>query len=258
MTKVHCIDKSGNAKTGPIPVTISEMSTCPDSCSFKGNGCYALGWPLVKHWKDVPKRGVSWSEFCGWVMGMPEGQLWRHDTAGDLPNDVTTGRVSRGAVLALAAANTGRRGFTYTHTPHSLAALRRQAAKQGRKTSGSDYAAMRANLTTTAAGNLAGFTINVSCDSLEEVDDLGLALPTVVVLPALDKGQKEPKKTYTPGGIKVVTCPAQYIEKRTCANCELCARADRDYAIGFRAHGNGQKKANAVVAASQLVRSKRA
>ena len=267
MSKVTVVLKSGNAKTGAIPITLSERGTCPSSCSFLDNGCYALGWPLVKHWNDVPKRGVEWAELCAWVADLPEGTLWRHNTAGDLPNDNRTGKLDGRKVEALTAANDGRRGFTYTHTPHTREALQRQATAQhkaGKRPTAditaADHAAMRANLLTTSQANLQGFTINVSCDSLEEVDALmgTPGLPVVVVLPLLDKGTREPKITRTPGGRKVVTCPAQYIEARTCANCELCARPDRDYAIGFRAHGNGQKKANNVVAANALVRSNRA
>jgi len=232
MSKVHFIAKSGNAKTGPIPVTLSERSTCPDSCSFKGNGCYADGYPMFLHWDKVPERGDEYPVFLGKVAALPKGQLWRHHTAGDLHPEQDGKTIDRAKLDALVAANAaaGAHGFTYTH--HTMTS--------------------RANRAAVSDANLRGFTVNVSCDNLAEVDNIGLALPTVVVLPALDKGQKEPKVTRTPGGIKVVTCPAQYIEKRTCANCELCQRADRDYAIGFRAHGPKTK------VVSQLVRSKRA
>lgn len=238
MSKVHFTLKSGNAKTGPIPVSISERSTCPDTCSFKGNGCYAEGWPLRLHWDKVPERGVEWPEFTSAVAALPEGTVWRHNAAGDLPKADNGTDIDQAKLDALVAANAaaGARGFTYTH--HTMTS--------------------RANRAAVADANLRGFTVNVSCDNFAEVDNIGLGLPTVVVLPALDKGQREPKVTYTPGGIKVVTCPAQYQDKRTCANCELCQRADRKYAIGFRAHGPQHKKVSTIVAANQLNRSKRA
>ncbi len=217
MTHVHLTLKSGNEKTGPIPVSMTERATCPDSCSFKGNGCYAEGWPMRLHWDKVAERGREWPDFCKQVAALPAGQLWRHNSAGDLPRNGE--HIDREALEALVTANAGKRGFTYTH--HSLSS--------------------RSNRETIANANLRGFTVNVSCDSLEAVDDLRLALPTVVVLPMLERGEAEPKVTLTPGGVRVVTCPAQYRETN-CAECGLCARADRRVVIGFRAHGYARRK----------------
>lgn len=216
MPLVHLTLKSGNEKTGPIPVSLTERSTCPDACSFKGAGCYAEGWPMRLHWDRVVERGTEWAEFCNRVSHLPAGQLWRHNAAGDLPGENNT--LDTAALAALVEANAGKRGFTYTHKP-----LTRET---------------RAAL---SEATLRGFTVNVSCDSLEAVDDLGLALPTVVVLPMLEKGEAEPKVTLTPAGHRVVTCPAQYRDTN-CAECGLCYRADRRYAIGFRAHGFARRK----------------
>ncbi|MEG0068146.1 MAG: hypothetical protein RR740_26515, partial [Pseudomonas sp.] len=62
----HFTRVSGNAKTGPIPVTTTSADSCPPSCSFKGNGCYAESGPLALHWKAVTagKRGGSLDELC--------------------------------------------------------------------------------------------------------------------------------------------------------------------------------------------------
>jgi hypothetical protein len=49
----HLTLKSRNVKTGPIPVSTSTRKTCPDSCPFKNNGCYAESGPLAIHWKAV-------------------------------------------------------------------------------------------------------------------------------------------------------------------------------------------------------------
>lgn len=60
----HITLKSGNKKTGKIAVTTSSSSTCPKSCPFKGNGCYAEGGPLRIHWDKVNsgERGITFSE----------------------------------------------------------------------------------------------------------------------------------------------------------------------------------------------------
>lgn len=237
VTKVTFTLKSGNEKTGPIPVSMSERATCPDACSFKGTdengklrGCYAESWPLRIHWNNVSTDGVSWNTFCDRVAALPEGQLWRHNQAGDLPGDNDT--IDCAALAQLVLANQGRRGFTYTHKPADRATLEMI--------------------------NRNGFTINVSCDSFEQVDREAAAhpsLPLVVVLPMLGKGDREPKVTRTPAGKRVVTCPAQYRDTN-CADCQLCAVASRDYAIGFRAHGIAKRVASNLVSANQLVRNK--
>lgn len=235
-TLVQFSKRSGNEKTGPIPVSMSERATCPDHCSFKGTdengklrGCYAEGWPMRTHWDKVSERGVSWTEFCALVAQLPEGQLWRHNQAGDLPGE--NNELDGAALAQLVLANRGRRGFTYTHKPGNREAL--------------------------AMANRNGFTINVSCDSLEQVDtDIGKGSPVVVVLPMLEKGEVENKVTLTPGGNRVVTCPAQWRDT-SCAECGMCAVSDRNYAIGFRAHGIAKRRTSNLVSASQLNRNKR-
>ena len=217
---VQLTRKSKNSKTGPIPVSTTEARSCPDSCPLKAGGCYAKHGPLRFNWDKVPVRGTSWDQFCDDVAALPEGQLWRHNQAGDLPgvgDDLDTKALS-----ALVDANVGRRGFTYTHKPLKSVEARRAVAE----------------------ACLRGFTINVSYNSIEELDrGFGYALPAVVVLTEESDGRKV---TRTPGGIKVVTCPATYRENVSCKDCELCYKTDRQYAIGFPVHGNGRKKANAV------------
>ncbi len=235
MTLVQFTRKSGNEKTGPIPVSMSERATCPDHCSFKGTdengklrGCYAEGWPMRTHWDKVATRGVSWDVFCDLVAALPDNQLWRHNQAGDLPGDNDT--LDGAALASLVLANQGKRGFTYTHKPGAREAI--------------------------AMANRNGFTVNVSCDSLEQVDtEAGHQYPLVVVLPMLEKGETECKVTYTPAGNKVVTCPAQYRET-SCAECGLCAISNRTYVIGFRAHGIAKRVTSNLVSASNLLKKK--
>jgi hypothetical protein len=208
--------RSGNKKTGPIPVSISERGTCPPSCGFYAAGCYAEYGVLGSHWRGVSDRGISWEDFLASVRVLPEGQLWRHNEAGDLAGvgDV----LDRGALAQLVDANRGRRGFTFTH-----------------RTREEDFEVIR-------WANLNGFTINLSADSLTEADALyqdpvdddafTRAGPVVAVLPhdAPSTGIR------TPAGRRVVVCPAQ-THGLTCAECELCAHPFRASVIGFRAHG---------------------
>jgi hypothetical protein len=208
---------SGNAKTGPIPVTYSPSTTCPDACKLKGNGCYAEGGNVALHWRKVEQRGVSFESFLTLVRHLPKGQLWRHNVAGDLPGK--NNRIAPKALRKLAEANKGRRGFTFTHKP--LTPTNARAIREA---------------------NEGGFTVNLSADGLEEADRKTKAKvgPVVVVLPsdAPDKGN------VTPEGRHVTVCPAQLREEITCARCGLCAKADRKTIVGFRAHGVWTRRVN--------------
>lgn len=265
--KVRLVLKSGNTKTGQIPVSMTERASCPDSCSFKHNGCYAEGWPSVVHWDNVPRDGVDWIDFCVQVADLPAGQFWRHNSGGDL--DGLGNEINVASLEQLTAANTGKRGFTYTHKPITLEAMRR---------GGATLETVRSNRAAVSNANLRGFTVNVSCDSLEELDALGDALPAVVVLPepepipspsdaaltppkrrakALARGiDAAPKKITTPEGRRVVVCPAQYKEAVTCESCQLCSRVTRSCAVGFWAHGFARRKVSNLVAPGRLTKGK--
>lgn len=216
--RVHLTLKSRNEKVGPIPVSTTESKTCPTSCPFKKSGCYADGGPLALFWGKVDRgmAGVSWDEFCGQVAALPEGQLWRHNQAGDLPSD---GKVIDGkAVAALVAANEGKRGFTYTH---------HDAHHPG------NYSAIR-------DANRAGFTVNLSGNNLAHADNLAaLNIGPVVAVVAED----HPEHSTTPAGRKVVVCPEQTGKAKSCAECGLCQKVNRAVIVAFRAHGVSKKKA---------------
>lgn len=212
--KVHLTLKSSNAKTGPIPVSVTEKSSCPTRCPLKNAGCYAELGPLGMHWAKVPERGVDWVEFCNQISILPIGQLWRHNAAGDLPGNGA--QLHKVPLIQIIQANTGKRGFTYTHySPKS-----------------------RHNADLLRCANYSGFTINLSADSLEQADEyMGLKVgPVVVVLPSDTK-----ENLLTPQGHKVVVCPAVLRDDTTCATCGLCQHANRTTIVGFPAHGSRKK-----------------
>jgi len=69
-------------------------------------------------------------------------------------------------------------------------------------------------------------------------------VPSVVVL--REDYWQGSKTQSAPFDVKIVRCPAEYRDI-SCAQCgngdPLCARRDRDYIIGFTAHGASKKKA---------------
>lgn len=214
---------SSNAKTGPIPVTITSQNSCPSTCPFMGNGCYAESGNMRIHWNNVSngKYAVGLNDFVASIQALPKNQLWRHNTAGDLPGDDDT--IDSQALYAIIKANAGKRGFTYTHkygNAHDIATIRQ--------------------------ANSMGFTINLSANNLSHADELSdkNCGPVVAVVPH-DFDDKTPK--YTPAGRKVKVCPAVRSDNVTCATCGLCQKADRDFIIAFPAHGARKKAAEKVV-----------
>jgi hypothetical protein len=59
--------KSRNKKTGPIPVSTTSADSCPPSCPFMDNGCYAKGGPLAIVWQQVDDIGTDLATFCDTV-----------------------------------------------------------------------------------------------------------------------------------------------------------------------------------------------
>lgn len=214
---------SSNTKTGPIGVTMTESKSCPDTCSLKGAGCYARFSFVGTQWRQLDKgtHGIEWDEFIRELSVMPNGYTFRHNVAGDLPHN--NGTINREMMLDLIKASKRKTGFTYTHHEMTIE-----------------------NQAIVMMANYGGFTVNVSCDNLDQVDSmLALGLPVATILPEVVG-----KSTVTPKGNRVITCPATYRDDVTCATCggdrPLCARADRGYAIGFPVHGAGKKKAEKV------------
>ena len=207
-----------------MAVTTSTATTCPTSCPFKGNGCYADSGPLKLHWDKVTRkeRGDDWSTFISKIKDLPTGSKWRHNQAGDLPGDMEN--LDDVKCVELAKANKGKRGFTYTHY---------------------DVLDNFQNAITVNIMNHLGFTVNVSANNLEHADklcDLDIA-PVATVLPI-----EQTTNTVTPKGRKVVVCPATYKDDVSCASCMLCEKWDRNVVVGFPAHGTSKKKAAMVAA----------
>lgn len=235
MVNVHFTEKSRNGKTGPMPVSMTSAETCPPACPFNKPsdpmdgtsyaGCYAANSHLGIWWRRVTRGEIglpSWELFCRKIEALPEGTLWRHNQAGDLPGQ---GNAIDGPKLArLVRANKGRKGFTYTHKPLTAD-----------------------NLKAIANANAKGFTVNLSANNLSHVDELANAAPgqpIVVVLPSHIEGNA--KGIASPEGRRVVVCPATYRDDVTCQSCGLCAVASRLVVVGFPAHGATRAKASAI------------
>lgn len=215
MQKFNFVPKTANAKTGPIPVTYSDRSTCPPSCPHYRTDCYAETGPTRWAWGKVDKIGGGLSDLCANVAALPPGTFWRHNVAGDLPGaGETVDPVQLGEIVR---ANMGKRGFTFTHktAPENLQWIKH--------------------------ANDWGFTVNLSADDAGDADTLADtgAGPVACIVP-----MDTPEKSQTPAGRSIVVCPAQTRENVSCADCQLCQRVNRAVIVGFRAHGTRARLAD--------------
>ena len=203
------IKLSGNRKTGEMFVSTSSSDTCPDHCQhLKLNTCYAKFSFLGMHWRWLDKgNGSTWEDLCNIVKAIPDGELWRHNQAGDLPGSVNG--IDLRSILMLVEANRGKRGFTFTH-------------KHKKKS----------DRTIIQYANAFGFTINISADSyVEAALYFNEGYPTTVTC-APDNIEPEVVR-----GVRFITCPA-VTHGRSCVQCGLCYLKDRDFVIKFPSHGS--------------------
>lgn len=220
---VHFVRYSSNRKTGKIPISMTEQSSCAPDCPLKGTGCYGEYGHSLLHWLKVPERGIPFSSFIKEVSRLPEWEMFRNNVVGDLPH--TFGYLIPELVVNLSrAVRHLRAAWTYTHhrlNSHNLAIIREAIAN--------------------------GFTINVSCEDTHTAALNALrGLPTVCVVPP------EAPSCFREEGVTFVQCPATLRDDINCKNCggprgiPLCARPDRKVVVTFPTHGPGRKKAAAL------------
>ena len=240
------VEKSWNDKTGRIPITNTGRASCPPDCLFYEDSCYAeAGYFTRLNWDklDAGERGGSFEDLIDKIKNLDPGTLWRHNVAGDLPG--WKNKIDRSMLDRLVEANTGLKGFTYTHKPVW------------------QHAEAQNNLRAIRSANKNGFTINLSANNLQQAlfYKAKFKLPVTAVVPdnhptetQYFKVHRIPDKNDIKTGnidipapvIKAITCPATYKENVNCKNCQLCQRADRDSIVLFPAHGARKKKANLI------------
>jgi len=223
-----------NPKVGAgVMVTSSGRASCPPACPLKADGgCYAEYLHSARGWDRVDNGTISSArDYAGLlytIKALAPGTLWRHNEKGDLVG--ADNKIEAAAAGQLSRANKGRRGFTYTHYPVTAGP-------------GVSESIAASNCDVVAGMNKDGFTVNLSANTLAEADSyLALNIAPVVVL--MPKGAD--KVTHTPGGAKVVLCPADTDKGITCARCRLCQDGARGYVIGFEAHGFRKNKVDLI------------
>jgi len=241
--KALFVPVSANAKTGPIPATITERGSCWSGCALHENGCYAFYGALGHFWSGVSDGtgGGSWDELCAKITALPKWTLWRYAHAGDLPG--TDDEIDAELLSQLVVSNRGKKVIAFTHKPVL-----------------EDTPVAHRNRRTIALANAAGFTINLSANNPAEADVLAeLEIAPIATILAhhyarrvvRHRSKSRPDEwaetisewrdriaslpRHTPAGRRIAICPATYTAA-TCRSCGACA-APREAVIGFPLHG---------------------
>jgi hypothetical protein len=222
---VHLVPRSGNTKTGPLPVTYRPMTTCPPGCPFlpggAHGGCYGTGrlFASAKY-----RSGTVDVETAVWRvrLGMdPAARYLRDRVVGDVVTPA--GDIDRDYLAAIAEIATANNliPFGYTHAWGRFA--------------GDDVAWLHS----------LGYVMNASTETLAQAERAAaLGMPVTIVDDEMPEG--------TPiAGQRLITCPAQTRDDITCATCGLCAKADRATIIRFRPHGTAEQRARRAIAAAR-------
>lgn len=242
---VHLSPKSNNVKTGPIKVTTTPRRVCPIECVHRGSSCYfenggsAIFWthvdeadksPTLTH-ESTNKLGhvsrtklIEWGAFCDLIESdaFKPDELARFAQGGDLPGDGR--RLDRDAIMRFARASKrkGVRWIIYTHYVW-----------------GSPRAAdLLHNVAVIRAAMQEGLTINVSCDTFDQVDTVRSLGLLAAVTAASDYSERTAR---TPRGNLLSMCPATYRDSgpgsscNTCGGCAVGAESRTTWV--FPAHG---------------------
>lgn len=221
--RYHLTKKSSNIKTGPIAVSTTSKDSCPSTCPLKGNGCYAESGPLLLHWNKVSdsSRGIDLQTFIDALKTLPEGSCFRHNQAGDLPH--YSGFINYKELEAITEACAERKLIAWTYTHHKVDNSH--------------------NVEVIQKANTDGLTVNVSAHSQQHALDVyRKGMPAVCIVP-----KDTQVNTWCNDGVKFVVCPAQTKANKTCADCKLCANAERTCVVAFKAHGTQAKKVEATI-----------
>lgn len=204
----------GDSKTATPSTYRPVGATCPQTCAYLWNGCYAQGGNVNLHQvrasdeTDAAVRAAA----IGMVWAVRTGKLCRLHVSGDF---ITQGRIdhlyiARLGMLADIVNDVAKRprgtqiAWSYTHIDQpTFAPYQRQLATHGVWVRYSDY-----------------------------LGPNGAIVHDFDTLPAL-KADK---------GVKYIKCPAQMPQSLTCAECKLCWTKGA-HTIVFEPHGVMEKKA---------------
>jgi len=225
---VLAVEKSRNAKIGPVACTYVSQVTCPGAdpsdphrCPLLGSGCYAETGPASWHISKVSEgdRNAIARMEANAIDNLPSPKVRRHlrlHVVGDSPTDDSARIVSAAAERYMERANGGR-AWTYSHAWRTV-----DRSSWGR------------------------VAVRASCESLQQV---GQAIARGYATALLVDRHDSPSQKVNVGGrtLRQIACPTQTGSAGSCVECRLCWTAGRDVVIAFAAHGNDKRKAAELV-----------
>ncbi|MBX9623814.1 MAG: hypothetical protein K2X82_08360 [Gemmataceae bacterium] len=218
---VKAVAVSGNRKTGPVSATYVAGSTCPETCPFKGGGCYGETGHVGIIARRLNAAPVDDGDTVGtleaaMIDALPARLDLRLHVYGDYADAAHAARV------ALAASRYASRG-----------------AKLGRTLAVWTYTHRWREIARPAFGKV---SVLASCETEEQLSQahrLGFAAALTVAEFAPGNGA-----WTTHNGFTVVPCPNQTRGKE-CVDCRLCFDDARNHkagvVIGFRANNNNTR-----------------
>jgi hypothetical protein len=212
------VETSTNAKLGPVSATYASQASCPRSCPWYGNGCYAergqVGFQTRRLNRSRVREAARIAEAEARAIDALTGdRLLRLHVVGDARTDRAARALGAAAQRYARRGNAprhGRKVWTYTHAWRTVA-----------RSSWGDAVSVLASVETVRDAR----------------DAMARGYAAAVVVSAFER-----ESAYQIDGVTVVPCPNQ-TRSVTCRECGLCRDDERLRAAGlviaFAAHGSG-------------------
>lgn len=212
------VETSSNAKLGFVSATYASQASCPLSCPWYGNGCYAesglVGYQTRRLNRSAVRGAVRIARAEAKAIDALTGdRLLRLHVVGDARTDSAAREIGAAARRYASRGNAPRRGrkvWGYTHAWRTVA-----------RASWGDAVSVLASVETVRDARAA----------------MAKGYAAAVVVTAFERDS-----AYRIDGVTVVPCPNQ-TRGVTCRDCGLCRDDERlrscGLVIAFQAHGSG-------------------
>jgi len=221
MPKVtSAVEISKNEKTGYVSATYAPIQSCPSSCPFKDNGCYAQGGNCGVHFRRMSnaaqdKSLVEIAQDEANQIDKLQGLFdLRVHVTGDCSTDETAQIVSE--ACARFTEKQGKTAWAYTH-----------AWKQvDRKSWGT-------------------VTVKASCETVQAVVEATEKGYSAALVTSLDRLALN-VKALAEKGFKPVLC-RNFVNKTQCVSCRKCLKDDNKTVVLIPTHGATFKRADEAI-----------
>lgn len=222
-----------NKKLGHAAATYVAKQSCPDTCAFKSNGCYAEHTATRAHWDRITAGSLDKTPLdlaraeAAAIDALPADRDLRLHVAGDSATEEGTRLIADACGRYVV-----RSKFWHLERPVKVWA----------------YTHAWREVPRAAWGVI---SVLASCETPADVEAArARGYAAALVVPRFDADA-----TYRVGEQKLVPCPQQTRDK-VCTDCRLCFDDTRlqkaGLAIGFALHGGGTNKARGALARRAL------